>query len=190
MVPQIVIFHFAFQDSLFHVCYLTKFVYTGVSVSDSFNHRLPFFRLRSRPLTISAENVCRRHSDPHKRLCPSLSGAAIDQQYFHCCAFLVSLFIQIQRSYPICRICIRSTGTESVTFLPVTGTCHLFQKVAAVTQSGRCGGAERNHGLACKVIAFDKIVYRPCCNFFSLELSCLVLRSSTIFMNHSTMAGS
>ena len=26
-------------------------------------------------------------------------GAAIDQQYFHCCAFLVSLFIQIQQAF-------------------------------------------------------------------------------------------
>ena len=49
-------------------------------------------------------------------------------------------------------------------FLPVAGAGHFCQQLSAFTQSGAGGGAERDHGLAGKVVGFYKAVHRPGCN--------------------------
>lgn len=53
---------------------------------------------------------------------------------------------------------------ESFPFFPVTCSCHLFQKITAVTDSrGRCC-TEWDDCFSCKVILFYKVIYWPCCN--------------------------
>ena len=62
---------------------------------------------------------------------------------------------------------------ESFPFFPVTCSCHLFQKITAVTDSrGRCC-TEWDDCFSCKVILLYKVIYWPCCNSPPDRIACI-----------------
>ena len=65
---------------------------------------------------------------------------------------------------PLCNRVGRFTRREPFSFQPVSCTCHFFQQVSAITQSGTCRRTEWNDCFSGEIICCDKPVHWPCGN--------------------------
>ena len=73
----------------------------------------------------------------------------------------VSVQLQSQSVHPLLHRGFIGAGAKSHAFLPVPGSGHIRQKLSALAKSRGCGSCKGDDGLACEVIVFNKLIYRP-----------------------------